>query len=306
MKILITGASGVIGLNLSKFLQDKNNEIHVNYRNDLDNKHVKFFSECSLVHHRGDLINLLKNKNFGKDYDIIYHCAGYGQPKKFTEDKENTFLLNTYAVQMLVDILKINGKFIFMSTSELYANSSTNTEDSEIVINPNNDRNCYILGKLFGEYYLSTISKSKHIDYKNIRICLCYGPGFKNNDNRVLYEFIFQAINKNHINLMDCGDAIRKYIYIDDAINMIINIADKGKYSTYNVGGENQISIYDLAKNISEITNSSFSIGDPLKKLINSPSFSGVNIERYKKEFGKINFTNLNQGIKKCIEWYKN
>ncbi|NCX26380.1 MAG: NAD-dependent epimerase/dehydratase family protein, partial [Burkholderiaceae bacterium] len=79
----------------------------------------------------------------------------YGQPQKFCEKPDKTFALNTISLIFLSEKVKKDGQFIFLSTSEIYAEGDGNKEDSIISINPNNGRNCYILSKIFGETFLS-------------------------------------------------------------------------------------------------------------------------------------------------------
>lgn len=300
-KILITGATGIIGFNLCKELKKIPCEIHINYLNDLDNNFKEL--DNSIVHHKFDITNIENIKDLPQ-FDIIFYCSGYGQPLKFTNDPEKTFLLNTLSVSYLLDKLYENGSFIFLSTSEIYAESEGNDEECKITINPFNSRNCYILSKLFGETMLSLTSKK--INHKIIRLCLCYGPGFKKSDKRVLSEFIMKAVDKKEITLMDDGSDIRSYIYIDDCIEGILNILSYGKHKLYNIGGKDLLTIYNLAESVGKTVNATVKAGDKKNKLKNSPNKAYVDITRYESEFGVLNKTNLNDGIKKCVDWYNN
>ena len=57
------------------------------------------------------------------------------------------------------------------------------------------------------------------------RICLAYSPNFYLDDNRVIYELIVKALTKDSINLIDDGSSQRQYLFIDDAISMMEDIA---------------------------------------------------------------------------------
>lgn len=302
-KILITGATGIIGIQIYKFLKKYKTTIHIHYLNEMDEEILKVFKEVTFK--RFDITNLNKLNRLEDDYDIIFHCAGYGQPQKFTKDPEKTFTLNTFSLMTLAKKVKTGGHFLFISTSEIYSNNENTNENEFIKINLNNSRNCYILGKICGEQSLEWIAKKRNFNFKNIRVCLAFGPYFKRCDTRVLSELIFKALINKEIKLIDDGSALRKYIYVEDAVKMIFNILINGKQNIYNIGGKEEISILNLAKIISSITKSKIIIGKNENKLLNSPSFAGVCIDRYENEFGKISLTSIEEGIKKSIKWAK-
>ena len=54
------------------------------------------------------------------NFDYIIHAAGYSQPAKFLDDKVKTIKLNTLSTIELLKKLNPQGKFLFVSTSELY------------------------------------------------------------------------------------------------------------------------------------------------------------------------------------------
>lgn len=299
-KVLVTGASGVLGYNLCKRLFSiPFCDVHVNYLNP-PGPNFKDLLKAS-NHHIFDITDLEKINALPK-FDIIFHCSGYGQPQKFIKNPNKTFALNTLSLQNLV--CKATEQFIFISTSEVYSESEGNSEESNITINPSNTRNCYILSKLFGESLLAF--GDPNLNHKSIRLCLCYGPGFKKDDKRVLSEFIIKGCENNEISLLDEGSALRSYIYVDDCIEGILNIATKGKHNIYNIGGKDLLSIKELAESIGDLLGCQVKIGDKKNKLANSPSKACVDISRYEQEFGKLNKTSLQDGLKKCIKWYKN
>ena len=55
-KILITGASGIVGFNLCKELKKIPCEIHINYLNDLDINFKEL--DDSIIHHQFDITNI--------------------------------------------------------------------------------------------------------------------------------------------------------------------------------------------------------------------------------------------------------
>ena len=288
-KVLVTGGTGIIGVNLI-------NRLKQNPDLDIDSHSSSCYS----------LLYMPSCKRIGGagKYDIIYHLAGYGQPKKFNINPELTHQLNTTAIHNLLQRkLKSNGRFIFMSTSEIYNGGYSNKETDAITLNPSNPRGCYTSGKLCGEEIL----RYSGVNATVIRICLAYGPGFKVGDTRVLYELVHKALTTGCINLMDQGLAFRNYIYIDDALDMLFKILDKKQkgFQLYNIGGKQSIRIIDVAHIISELTGAKVIPGPASGTLVGSPDFAGVNIDKFEDEYGPQSFVDIKTGIRNCIEWYR-
>lgn len=241
-----------------------------------------------------------------KNYDCIIFSAGYGQPSKFLNNPIETINLNTTILNNFIRKLNPKGKFLYMSSSEIY-NKNTNknlTENDIGLTNTNDPRASYIEAKRCGEVIINTYKKVNNVDAKSIRLCLAYGPGSKKNDGRVLYQFIDRSIKDKNLKIQDSGLAKRKYIYILDAIRMMLNITAFGKETTYNIAGQESITIKSLAKKITNILNIKLQIKNN-DALPGSPADISLSIKRYVDEFGKINLTKIDDGLKKTLDWHK-
>jgi nucleoside-diphosphate-sugar epimerase len=304
--ILITGGSGLVGLYLVNCLrqikENLNLKISVWVKNEIEKNFETLFENCQLI--KGDITdtNLF---NTLPSYDYIIHSAGYGQPNKFMDDKIKTISLNTTATINLFKKLNINGSFLFMSTSELY-NGLDNEFVKEYEIgssNTDHPRGCYIESKRCGEAICHSYSSTFNV--KIARLSLAYGPGTKINDQRVLNSLIQKGLENDKIELLDDGSAIRTYCYITDVIEMLFNIILHGKKVVYNIGGESKISIFELSNLIGQQLKKNIVLPILKKEIIGSPKVVNISTERYKKEFLKNNFVDLESGLIKTISWQK-
>ncbi len=298
MKILLTGASGVIGKSLLRMLSNHAELIDATfYKNSFEfisnDCHVNIIPYSSII-----------NNNEKGKYDQIWHFATYGQPARFIDSWPDVVRLNVTDIQYLISLLKPDGHFFYASTSEMYGNTSS-TELSIPASNPNSKRAVYTESKRLGEAILSTALPNQSTFF---RICLAYSPDFMVGDRRVLYELVIKALRENKICLLDSGSSNRQYIYIDDAIKMMETIAFNihkeplDKNGPWNISNPSHITIYELALAIGSLLN---------KKVIKGPegsnphhALSTIDIypHRYIKEFGNVNFTDLNHGLEKIIE----
>lgn len=308
--ILITGASGLIGtyfLACLKVLSEKKkigkitaicNNQYLVYLNDLIN-----YPEIEVA--TGDLTNYeFCQKLPATDY--IIHAAGYGQPGRFMENPIKTLKLNTETIFCLFDKLKNNGKFLFLSTSEVYSGlANPPHKESEIgLTNTTHPRSCYIEAKRCGEA-ICNAHRTKGVQAKSARLSLAYGPGTKYGDLRVLNSFIQKAL-QGKIEMLDQGEAKRTYCYISDAIEIMWKILLFGKEPVYNVGGFSSITIADLAQKIGKYSDVPVTFPKtPSDKISGAPVDVSLDMTKVKNEFGKTEYVSLDEGLERTIEWQK-
>jgi nucleoside-diphosphate-sugar epimerase len=309
--ILITGASGIVGTHFVyslKYLKEAleidlniiaivNRGIPEHFNPLLDKNYITFY--C------GDLTNE-SFLNSLPEADYIIHAATYGQPGKFMEFPEITIKLNTTVTMFLLEKrLKQNGKFLFISSSEVYSGLPMPPYDEAQIgtTTPNHSRACYIEAKRCGEA-ITSIFKQKGVSAVSARLSLAYGPGTKSDDRRVLNNFIEKALLNKEIKLMDSGSAKRTYCFVSDAVNMMWMILFDGTQDVYNIGGISSLTIFELATLIGKITNVPV-----VKPSVISEGVSGapedvrLDLSRFNKEFGELNFCDIQKGLEKTIAW---
>jgi len=302
--ILITGASGLLGIYfvscLKRLQKEYNLDIYFWIKSDIEKNFQYFFDfKCNIIQH--DITDARFFDSLIK-FDYIIHSSGYGQPTKFVKNKIKTIQINTTSTIELLNLLKHDGKFLFISSSEVYngLEKSEITENEIGVTNTNNSRSCYIESKRCGEAICHSFA-NKNI--KIARLSLGFGPGVKKDDDRVLNSLIKKAILNENIQLLDRGQAIRTYCYISDVIEMMWNILLYGKETTYNVGGVYSLSILELAEKIGLYFNKKVLLPEITNELSGSPKIVNVSINKYIDEFEK-DFVDINVGIENTIKWY--
>jgi dTDP-glucose 4,6-dehydratase/UDP-glucuronate decarboxylase len=310
-KILITGASGLLGHYFVAFFlkctesKFKPKKITLLYKEHLPNYFNFLKKNIFFKLHK---IDLYKEKLRITDKpDFVIHLATYAQPKKFLNNSLETVFLNTTILEKLLRNISLNGSFLYLSSSEVYSGLKGKPKENKIgTTNTEHQRASYIQSKLLGETIVNTYRKKYKLDAKSARLCLAFGPGNRLNDDRVLYSFMQKALLNKKIKMLDAGNDKRCYIYILDALQMLLNIIFFGKKAIYNVGGKKIITIKNLGKKISKI------IHVPLiaKKKVNNnnnnaPKFASVDISLYEKDFGKMKFENFEQSLIKTINWQK-
>jgi UDP-glucuronate decarboxylase len=243
------------------------------------------------------------------NFDVIFHAAGYGQPGKFSQDPFSTYNLNTHTTYELLKHIKLNGKFLFFSTSEIYSGLTVGPFKEHMVgtTSPNHSRGSYIEGKRGGEMLVSAAKSELGIDGKSFRLALAYGPGVKADDTRALNQFIKQAIMEKSITLLDQGEAWRTYCYVRDAVELSLIALVYGSEDLYNLGGVSRIQIRDLAFMIGEMTGKSVEFPSSQDGFSHStaPQEVWLDLTRILSLTSQYHFVPLDLGLMQTIEWSK-
>ncbi len=303
-KILITGVSGIIGINLLFFFNSilKKNNISMKidgiFNTSLFLFVQNYFKKNKNINFKKiDLSK--KNLNKKKKYDLIFHCAGYGQPSKFLRYSLATFRLNSSTIIDLKNNLKKNGKFIYMSTTEIYSGNDKLCDETSIGnTTPMHPRSSYIESKRFGESFII----NSYENFLIYRVCLTYGVGAKLNDERVTNILLLRSIKEKQIDIFGGLNQLRSNLYISDAINMIIKSTVSFNREIFNINNHKMTTIGQMAKIISKFSkkkirkNKSFIKGSPkIIKISNKKILKSIN---YKIA------TNLKDGLIKTYKWY--
>lgn len=305
--VLITGASGITGTYfLAGLTKAPKVKIYAVCQSQPEEYWEEITQSLKATIIRGDLCDDAFIEKLPRA-DFIIHAAGYGQPGKFMMNPLKTIKLNTAVTLKLLEKLKTGGKFLFISTSEVYSGlKHAPFKENQIgTTNTDHPRSCYIEAKCLGEAIVFS-ARAQGISAKSARASLGYGPGARLSDKRVLHSFINRALSEGKIDLMDDGSALRTYCYITDTVQTMWNILLKGKENIYNVGGTSRTTIENLAKLIGKVIKVPVNIPKSNKKTLSgAPEDVRLDLNKIKKEFGKKDFVSLENGVKKTISWQK-
>jgi len=237
--------------------------------------------------------------------DCILHAAGYGQPGKFLAEPLGTMALNVCACLDLLSRLAPGGRYLFLSTSEVYSGLPPGAHEEGQIGTTNTDhpRASYIDAKRAGEVLCHAASRAG-TTARAARVALAYGPGVRLDDARVLNTFILRGLS-GAVTLADHGHALRTYCYVADTIEMLWRILLDGRQVVYNVGGVSRTTIGDLARGIGALTGAPVVFPQTEAPLTGSPGEVSLSLERVRADFGKTAFVPLEAGLARTIEWLR-
>lgn len=305
MRILITGGIGFIGYNLCQRLLQKGHnivcldDISTGLKQNLNR--LKSFNNFEFINHDVALPFML-------ECDQIYNLACPASPVHYQLDPIKTIKTSVYGAFNTLEIaLKNNIKILQASTSEIYGNPMVHPQKEDYWGNVNTRglRSCYDEGKRCAEAIFFDYHRKYGVDIRVIRIFNTYGPYMSLNDNRVIPNFICQALQNKDILIFGTGHQTRSFQYIDDLLNaMIIMMQKPNLNGPVNIGNPNEISIKNLANLIIDLTGSSSKIKFlPLPQ--DDPEKRCPDISLAKEKLNWEPLINLKEGILKTIPYFE-
>ena len=258
----IFGHTGFIGTHLKKKLQ--------NHNLILPNKKEIFI-----------------NKNLG---NIIY-CIGSDHWKT---DVYNSFEAN---LGYIPKILKCNkfSTFNFLSSIKVYGNVNETNESSKLKVSLNNPNAYYMIKKICAE----SIILSQKKKFKIIRLSNIYGDNF--DAPLLLPTFIRDSVKFKKIFIKINQNSLKNYLNVNDAVNLISLIINKGKENIYNIASERRISLKMIAEKIKKKTNCKIFLSNQ-KLIMSEPKIS---ILKIKKEFNFKETSSLLRDLDNLILEFK-
>jgi UDP-glucuronate decarboxylase len=309
-RVLLTGASGLIGINILALLLEIQRQSKTEFElTTTANSPLPLFLPENQLFKNHKIINLASKvdlSTLGK-FDFIIHSGGSAQPRDFMTKKNETFIINSYVTKELLDLLNPGGHFVFMSSTELYAGLQKELfAESDIgSSSPTHPRACYIEGKRAGEMFVHW-KIADGFKASSVRLSFTYGPGTKPNDLRVINELIKDSITRGEVKLRDNGMAVRSNLFSIDAAHMILQILLSPNRAVYNVASTEMCTINDIAKEVALIGNLQFK-EQTSGEQINLAAQDRVAIDTtaYFEDFPSFENCSLREGLAITYSWQR-
>lgn len=305
MKILIIGAASFIGVNLIKQLTKKadqltlvdNNELFFKPLKDLHFDNVEF-KVCPFAIN-SDFDSILES------HDVVYHLASTNIPATSNQKIPEELSANIIVTSKLLDAcVRTNiKKVVFISSGGTVYGKELHCPIKEDT--PTHPISSYGLQKVTIEKLLYLYNYQYGLDYRCIRLANPYGPYQRANGILGVVTTFIDRMQKNEkVTIYGDGSVVRDFIFIDDAVKGIINIAGDVPYKVFNLGCGYGTSIKNLLSTIQKVLNKTVDI-EYLPKRKNDVPENYLDISRYESVFGKLNPISLEEGILKTADFLK-
>ena len=250
-RIIITGAAGFIGSNLTDALLEKGAEvigIDNLFNGRLDNLEVALKNK-KFEFHKGDIRDLNFLLDVFKDIDIVYHQAAFTSVPQSVKMPENCNDVNVNGVLNVLNATRRMNvdKVIFASSSSVYGDTPTlpKREDMRrIPISP------YGVAKLACEAYMQVYHQVYGLKTTSLRYFNVFGPRQRDSPySGVIAIWLGNIMRNEDLIIFGDGKNSRDFTYIKDVIlaNLLAAHYDAAG-EILNIGAGSPINLTDLAK----------------------------------------------------------
>jgi len=289
MKILVTGASGLLGANLSYTSAASGLDVLATY-----NEHKVAIKGCPMS--RLDLLasDFSEVKRFRPE--CIVHCAAYTNVDGCETDRKKAHLLNVEATARLAEISKdIGSRFIFMSTDSIF--------DGKTPLHTESEEACPL------NFYSRTKVEAERIvkDLENHVIVRTNFYGFNIQEKQSFSEWLHAKFLKGE-GVPGFTDFFFSPIIANNLAEAILEIAENDFTGVLHVAGDGRISKYDFALRFAELFGFDKALVKPTKMgetNLKAPRPHDCSLDISKaKRLLKTRILNIDEGIKYYKELY--
>ncbi len=255
MKCLVTGSAGFIGSHLcERLVRDGHDVVGIDafipsYPRALKEANLlSLRNQRSYVHYTLDLrTGLLEAALEG--VEVVYHLAGMAGLVKSWTDFDLYQSCNLTATQRLLEAVRRTPtvqKVIYASTSSVYGRYSTGDE-----MIPTRPISPYGVTKLAAENLCRSYEEFG-VPVVVLRYFSVYGP--RQRPDMGYHRFIAGLLEGREITIFGDGQQVRGNTYIDDCVEATIAALGAPSGETYNLGGGEVASVWDILGKLEAIT----------------------------------------------------
>jgi nucleoside-diphosphate-sugar epimerase len=310
-RILITGGAGFIATTLARELVDANEIIAI------DNLHRDALSGTDLAEHANftlhqcDVLDGPRLRELAAGATHFVHCAAIAGVETVLESPVRTMRVNvigTYnALEAALATASTLERFVDFSTSEVFGTHAYNVSEGQVstIGSVGEARWTYAVSKLAGEHMAHAYHDELRLPTVTVHPFNVFGPG--QIGGGAIRAFIEAALGGRDLTVRGDGSQIRAWCYVTDMVSGVLACLEKAEAvgQAFNIGNpRSSVTIYDLAQRIRRLTGCSgdivFAPLDYVDVELRIP-----NVEKARETLGWEPRVELDDGLSRTIEWYR-
>lgn len=238
MRCVITGATGCLGMSLTKRLVQDGHQVIALGRN----QHLGTLLELTGAKFiKLDLQEKNRLKILAQEADVIFHCAALSSPwGRYNEFYQS----NVLGTQHVIDATGKNTRLVHVSSPSIYFDFTEKyqiKEDSEI---PRQAVNHYVKSKLLAEALVDKAFKEQNLNVVTIRPRAIFGPY-----DRSILPRLMKTEKRGVLPIIGSGNNRIDITYVDNVVESLILAATASNTvcgKKYNITNDESMSLIEI------------------------------------------------------------
>lgn len=301
-KILILGANGFIGRNISSVLAREKDVVLTLFSRSIDAiKYLERYENVTII--QGDYTNILNLVSIIKKQDLIYHLISASVPSTSwshptLEVQKN--LLPTLQLLKLCSDLDVK-KVVYISSGGTVYGEQDGVLNESSKLQPFSP---YGIIKTTIEHFFEYYRKKENLNYDIYRLSNPYGIGLEKIGFGVINTWLRAAAQNKPITVFGDGRTQKDFIYIDDAIQLMLYSVKHplDKSDIFNISLGQTISLKQIIEVIQKVTKIDLHINYE-EGLVSDNKLVKLDNSKILQYFPTFEFTSLEKGIE--VVWEK-
>jgi UDP-glucose 4-epimerase len=264
MRVLITGGAGFIGSHLAEQYLKRGDEVYI--IDDLSTgsmeniEHLK--SLPNFHYHLDSITNQRLTAELVDLCDVIYHLAAAVGVRLIVESPVRTIETNIRGTEIVLShAAKKRKRVLITSTSEVYGKRERIPfrEDDDLVMGPTDKgRWSYACSKAIDEFLAIAYWKEKKVPTVIARLFNTVGPRQTGRYGMVIPNFVRQSLKEEDITVFGDGSQSRCFTHVSDVVGALMKLIEHSRAvgEVYNIGGDHEVTILQLAEKVKTLTGS--------------------------------------------------
>lgn len=297
MRVLVTGGGGFIGSHVVDRLLEREMTPRI-----FDLSASPYHSPLEVETFTGSITDAANLDLAMRDCDAVIHLAAVADVGHVLADPVLAEEVNTRGTLNVLEAAcraKV-GRVVYGSTTWVYSDCPEQEVDEETPIPA--PRHLYTATKLAGETYCAGYAELYDLESTVLRFGIPYGPRAR--AAGVVAKFTDLAFEGKALTIAGDGSTTRSFIYVEDlADGIVAALAPEAAGRTYNLSGDEVVTILEIAERVQENTDNCEIVHTPPRP----GDFPGKTIsnERALEELGWKAATDFREGVRKYVEWVR-
>jgi nucleoside-diphosphate-sugar epimerase len=304
MKCLVTGAAGFIGSHLcERLLRDGHAVVGVDAFIPYYPRPVKEANLATVRSHPAFAFHALDLRTDPLEaqlagVDVVFHLGAMPGLAKSWTDFDLYQSCNLTATQRLLEAVRRAGKlkrFLYASTSSVYGKYGSGDETL-----PTRPVSPYGVTKLAAENLCRAHAEEYGLPLVVLRYFSVYGP--RQRPDMGYHLFIKALLTGQPVTVFGDGFQVRGNTYIDDCVAATVATAGALPGETYNVGGGETASVWDILHRLERIMGRKAEIRrEPARP--GDQRYTGADTTKLSRHLGWKPTVGLDEGLVRQVEW---